>query len=43
MYIILHLYVVKHFWSFEVMNFQVYILRIFKVLKIHILEIVNIF
>jgi len=41
MYIIPHLYVVKHFWSFEILNFQMYILWIFKVLELHIFEIVN--
>ncbi len=43
MYIIPHLYVVKHFWSFGIQNFQMYILWIFKVLKFHIFEIVNFF
>jgi hypothetical protein len=43
MYIIPHLYVVKHFWSFENLNFQVYILWIFKVLELHVLKIVNVF
>jgi hypothetical protein len=43
MYIISHLYVVKHFWSFQILNFQMYILWIFKVLKFHIFEIVNFF
>jgi hypothetical protein len=42
MYIILHLYVVKHSWSFEILNFQVYILWIFKILEFHILKIVNV-
>jgi hypothetical protein len=43
MYIIPHLYAVKHSWSFEILNFQMYILWIFKVLEIHIFEIVNFF
>jgi hypothetical protein len=44
MYLIPHLYVVKHFCqSFEILNFQMYILWIFKVLKFHIFEIVNLF
>jgi hypothetical protein len=43
MYIIPHLYVVKHFWSFEIFKFQMYILWIFKVLEFHIFEIVNVF
>jgi hypothetical protein len=38
MYIIPHLYVVKHSLSFEIMNFQMYTPWIFKVLKFHILE-----
>jgi hypothetical protein len=43
MSIIPHSYVVEHSWSFEVLNFQVYILWIFKILKYHIFEIVNVF
>jgi hypothetical protein len=48
MYIIPHLHVVKHSWSFEILNFeilyfQVYILWIFIVLKFHIFEFVNVF
>jgi hypothetical protein len=43
MYIIPHLYVVKHSWSFEILNFQMYILWIFKVLEFHIFEIVKVF
>jgi len=43
MYIVSHLYVVKHSWSFEILNFELYIFWIFKVLKIHIFEIVNVF
>ncbi len=43
MYTIPHLYVVKYFWSFEIQNFQMYVLWIFKVLKFHIFEIVNVF
>jgi hypothetical protein len=43
MYIIPHFYVVKHFWSFEILNFQMYIFWIFKVLKFHIFKIVNFF
>jgi hypothetical protein len=39
MYIISHLYVAKHSWSFEILNFQTYILWIFKILKFHIFEI----
>jgi len=38
MYMISHLYVVKHSWSF-----QMYIFWIFKVLKFHIFEIVVFF
>jgi len=36
--IIPHLHVVKHSWNFEIPNFQVYILKIF---KFHIFEIVK--
>jgi hypothetical protein len=44
MYIITHLYVVKHsYQSFEILNFQMYIFWIFKVLEFHIFEIVNVF
>jgi hypothetical protein len=43
MYIIPHLYVVKYFWSFEILSFEMYILWIFKVLEFHIFEIVNVF
>jgi hypothetical protein len=44
MYITPHLYVVKHScWSFEILNFQMYILWIFKLLEFHIFEIVNVF
>jgi len=44
MYIISHLYVVKHSCqSFEILNFQMYTLWIFKVLEFHIFEIVNVF
>jgi hypothetical protein len=43
MYIIPHLYVVKHFWNFDILNFQMYILWNFKVLNFHIFEIVIFF
>jgi hypothetical protein len=43
MYIIPHLYVANHSWSFEILNFQMYILWIFKVLEFHIFEIMNVF
>jgi len=43
MYITPHLYVVKHFWNFDILNFQMYILWIFKVLNFHIFEIVIFF
>jgi hypothetical protein len=43
MYIILHLYLVNHSWSFKILNFQMYILWIFKILDLHILKIVNVF
>jgi len=43
MYIIPHLYVVKHSWILEILKFQMYILWIFKVLKFHTFEIVNVF
>jgi hypothetical protein len=43
MYILPHLYVLKHSWSFEILNFQMYILWIFKGLKFHIFEIANVF
>jgi hypothetical protein len=42
MYIILHLYVVKHSRSFEILKFQMYILWIFKILKLHVFKIVNV-
>jgi hypothetical protein len=40
MYIIPHLCVAKHSWNFEILNFQMYIFWIFKVLKFHTFEIV---
>ncbi len=43
MYIIPHLYVVKNFQKFENLNFQMYILGVFKILEFHIFEIVNVF
>jgi hypothetical protein len=43
MYIIPHLYVVKHSWSFEFLNFQMYIFWIFKVLEFHTFEIMIFF
>jgi len=43
MYIIRLLYVIKHFWSFEILNSQMYIFWIFKVLRFHMFEIVNVF
>jgi hypothetical protein len=43
MYITPHLYVVKHSWSFEILNFEMYIFQIFKNLKFHIKKIVNVF
>jgi hypothetical protein len=43
MYIIPLLYVIKHSWSFEILNFQMYILWIFKLLGFHIFEILNVF
>jgi hypothetical protein len=43
MYIIPHLYVVKHSWSFEILNLKMYIIWKFKVLEFHILKFVNVF
>jgi hypothetical protein len=43
MYIIPHLYVLKHSWNFDILNFQMYIFWIYKVFKFHIFKIKNVF